>query len=160
MASWSNPVVSDNCGETTLSVSQQPNTMFSVGSTFVTMFLSDNSGNSTQHSFTVTVIDSEAPILSGIPTDMTLSSDLGQCGSTLQTGNFLLVRTTVASVICLAVISPVSSSRWARPPSVTPSADSNGNLATGSFLITVIDNEAPVITGADDVFMRCTRKCL
>ena len=152
VAAWTTPLVSDNCGETTLSVSQQSGTMFSVGSTFVTMFLSDNSGNSTQHSFTVTVIDSEAPILSGIPTDMTLSSDLGQCGATAnwqlpvgtdncglgdllgshQPGQFFPLGTTTVSY---------------------SQADSNGNLATGSFLITVIDNEAPVITGADDVFI-------
>ena len=152
IASWSEPVVSDNCGDTTLSVSQQPGTMFSVGSTFVTMFLSDNSGNSTQHSFTVTVIDTEAPILSGIPTDMTLSSDLGQCGATAnwqlpvgsdncglgdllgshQPGDFFQLGTTTVSY---------------------SQADANGNLATGSFLITVIDGEDPVITGADDVFI-------
>ena len=152
VASWANPVVTDNCGETTLSVSHQPGTMFSVGSTFVTMFLSDSSGNNTQHSFTVTVIDTEAPILTGIPADMTLSTDQGLCGATAnwqipvgtdncglgdllgshQPGQLFPLGTTTVSY---------------------SQADANGNLATGTFLITVIDNESPEITGADDVFI-------
>ncbi len=150
IASWGDPVVTDNCGNTDLSVSHQSGSMFNVGSTFVTMFLTDDSGNSTQHSFIVTVIDTEAPLLSGIPTDMTLTTDQGQCGATAnwslpsgsdncglgdllgshQPGDFFPLGTTTVSYSL---------------------ADANGNLATGSFLITVEDEESPTITGATNV---------
>ena len=58
---WEDPVVDDNCPNTTI-LSNIPNpSTFSVGSTVVTINVEDASGNTDQCSFTVTVLDQTAP---------------------------------------------------------------------------------------------------
>ena len=150
LAAWADPVVGDNCGDTTLSVSHASGSNFNVGSTFVTMFLSDSSGNTVQHAFTVTVVDTESPVLSGIPMDMNLNSDTGECGAT---ANWALPQ---GSDNCGLgdLLGSHQPGQFFPTGSTTVSysqADSNGNLATGSFVVTVQDTEAPVITTSGNI---------
>ena len=53
--SWNPPTITDNCGSTSLSSSHTSGSYFNEGTTTVTLTATDNCGNSTQLSFTITV---------------------------------------------------------------------------------------------------------
>ena len=113
------------------------------------MFLTDGSNNTVQHTFTVTVVDIEDPLLSGVP-HMNLTTDPGVCGanvdwalpvatdncgvsdlvSSYDPGDFFEIGTTTVSY---------SVAIWA------------GNLVTVSFNITISDEEAPIIGTTGDL---------
>src|SRR5207237_2840021 len=76
-ATWTSPVVSDNCGAT-LGSTHVPGATFALGTTTVTYTAVDASSNSATCSFTVTVRDDQPPVLSGCPADITVSADPGQ----------------------------------------------------------------------------------
>ena len=73
--SWAVPTASDGCGTVTFSSTHNPGTSFPNGTTTVTYTATDNCGNATQCSFTVTV-DVPAGGFINCPNDMVL-----QCGS-------------------------------------------------------------------------------
>lgn len=143
-ATWEPAQVSDNCGTTNLTTSHESGDFFNVGTTFVTMSLSDAHGNLSQHTFIVTVIDSEDPVLEGIPGDLSQLTDPGVCGASVnwnpptatdncdlgelitshQPGEFFPVGTTTVSY---------------------SQSDANGNVVSAQFLVTVSDNESPTI---------------
>ena len=52
---------------------------FPVGTTTVAYTATDIHGNSTAATFTVTVTDDEAPVISGLPANITQTADAGQC---------------------------------------------------------------------------------
>ncbi|MEM7104576.1 MAG: HYR domain-containing protein [Bacteroidota bacterium] len=71
---------SDNCGTPTLSYSQNPGTLFPVGSTTVTVTATDNCNNTSTCTFDITVNDNEAP--TAICQDVTVQLDANGTGST------------------------------------------------------------------------------
>lgn len=78
--SWTPPTASDNLdGEISdLTTSHQPGGRFPLGETTVTYTANDSSGNEAQASFTVTVTDGEAPVITGMPEDITVPTDPGE----------------------------------------------------------------------------------
>ncbi|MCB9234639.1 MAG: HYR domain-containing protein [Bacteroidia bacterium] len=66
---------SDNCGVTSISQSPSPLAGIPTGSTAVTLTASDASGNNGSCTFNVVVIDNQAPVLSGVPADVTVECD-------------------------------------------------------------------------------------
>lgn len=148
--SWAAPETSDNCIGLTLNTSHPSGTEFGVGSTDVTMFLSDAAGNTVQHTFTVSVLDEEDPQITGIPTDMNLSNDAGLCGA------FVDWALPVGSDNCSVsdLVSSHDPGDFFNTGTTTVSysaADGSGNLVTLSFNITVTDDEAPIIATAGDL---------
>jgi len=147
---WADPETSDNCLGMTMNTSHASGTDFGVGNTDVTMFLTDGSGNTVQHTFTVTVNDEEHPQLDSVPTDITVSNDSGVCGAnvswtepqgtdncamgdlatTASPGDFFELGTTTVSYLA---------------------ADASGNVTTAQFSVTVTDDEGPVIATSGDV---------
>ncbi|MBO6631959.1 MAG: HYR domain-containing protein, partial [Psychroserpens sp.] len=118
---------------------------FPIGTTTNTFVITDASGNSNTCSFTVTVNDTEAPVLM-CPGDITLDNDLGQCGAQvvynvsgsdncpnetltqtggLPSGSFFPVGTTTVSYEL---------------------ADASGNTVSCSFNVTVNDTETPSLS--------------
>ena len=81
MVTWTAPTAADNCGVTTFTSSHNSGASFAVGSTTVTYTATDAAGNSTSASFTVTVTDNEGPSIAGMPADMTVSNDMGDCSA-------------------------------------------------------------------------------
>ena len=148
--SWAAPQTSDNCTGLNMNTSHPSGTMFSVGSTDVTMFLTDGSNNSVQHTFTVTVIDNEDPQLSGVPTDMVLTADLAMCGAVVDWE--LPVATDNCEVSDL--VSEYEPGEFFSVGTTTVSysvADGSGNLVTSSFTVTITDDEAPIIATSGDL---------
>ncbi|MCK4340656.1 MAG: HYR domain-containing protein, partial [Phycisphaerae bacterium] len=81
VVTWTAPTANDNCPGVTLTPSHNPGDTFPVGVTTVTYTAEDACGNTnaTPCSFTVTVNDTENPVISGCPSDITQSNDAGVC---------------------------------------------------------------------------------
>jgi probable HAF family extracellular repeat protein len=96
---------------------------------------------------TLTVIDSAAPVISGCPIDITNATDLGLCSGAVTWIDLTAVDACdgVVAVSCV----PTNGSRFSKGLTVvTCSAhDGSGNTNTCSFTVTVLDNQAPVISG-------------
>lgn len=152
VATWEAAQVSDNCGTTNLTTSHESGEFFNVGTTFVTLSLADAHGNIVQHTFIVTVIDDQDPELSGVPGGISLSTDPGSCGASVnwnppvatdncglgesvtshQPGEFFAVGTTIVNY---------------------SQSDENGNVVTAQFSVTITDDELPTITTSGNLTM-------
>ncbi|HIC24072.1 MAG TPA: HYR domain-containing protein, partial [Planctomycetes bacterium] len=146
VATWSEPTAIDDYGLADLTSDYSPGDSFAVGATIVTYTATDLAGNTSSSSFTITVEDTEAPALAGMPSDMVIANDAGSCGAVH------LWDLPTASDNCAGVTlsgDHASGESFALgTTTVTYSAiDSSGNSVAGSFTITVEDAEAPLLTG-------------
>jgi len=117
---------------------------FNLGTTTVTWTVTDAAGNTDTCSYTVTVVDNQAPVISGMPANITQDNDAGACGAA--------VSWTAPSASDNCAIASFTSSHNSGDffpvgtTTVTYTAtDVNGLISTASFTITVVDNENPVI---------------
>ncbi len=148
--SWEAPQTSDNCDGLTMNTSHPSGTAFDVGSTDVTMFLTDGSGNTVQHTFSVAVLDNEDPQLSGVPTDITQTNDLGVCGASIDWA--LPEGSDNCSLGDLAASHQPGDTFGTGTTVVSYSlADGSGNVVTASFTVTVTDDDAPIIATSGDI---------
>ena len=142
---WTAPTASDECGIATFTATASSGDAFAVGTTVVTYTATDVNGNVSTASFNVTVVDSELPVIAGMPSDISVTSDINTCGTTAtwvaptstdncgiasftsshSSGDFFTVGTTIVTYTA---------------------TDVNGNISTGSFNVVVADLN-PVITG-------------
>lgn len=145
---WTAPTASDGCGAPTITQTAGPasGSAFPVGTTTVSYRATDYYGNYIDHSFTVTITDTQAPSLS-CPADLTVNAPTGSCSANV---NFT---TPTASDNCtgstVAQISgPTSGSSF--PVGVTTvvfrATDASSNTADCSFNVEVLDIEDPQIT--------------
>ncbi|KAA3641301.1 MAG: HYR domain-containing protein, partial [Bacteroidetes bacterium] len=141
---------SDNCGVSSITYSQDPGTIFNVGTTTVTATATDLAGNTATCTFDVTVNDTESPMIA-CPTSFNANTDPGQNGATVS------FNSAVATDNCPGVaisMTPSSGSFFAlnangtsQSHTVTAVAtDAAGNQDQCFFTITVVDPEAPAIT--------------
>ncbi|RPA69155.1 HYR domain-containing protein [Cyclobacteriaceae bacterium YHN15] len=143
------PVATDNCVIPSLLLISGPESgaVFPVGTTIVTYRATDEVGLSSECSFTVTVTenaDTEDPVISNCPTDISVSNDAGSCGAivnwTAPTASDNSGSVNLTSNFAPGSFFPVGTTL------VTYTAtDAAGNTATCSFEVTVSDNEKPVI---------------
>ena len=143
---WTAPTASDNCGVTSFPSTHDSGDFFNVGSTTVSYSAMDAAGNGVTSSFTVTVTDGQAPTIDGLPADISVSNDPGQCAA--------VVTWTEPSATDNCGVTSFSSdeTNGASYPvgttTVTYTAeDAQGNQTTASFNITVTDGENPVFSG-------------
>lgn len=133
----------DNTGipASTMSYSHAPGSFFPVGTTTVTA-TATNAVGSSSCSFDVIVTDDEAPVLT-LPANISVSNDAGVCGAAVS----FAASATDNCGVSLAYshnsgdVYPVGTTTV----SVT-ATDIHGNVTTGSFNITVSDDEAPVLS--------------
>ncbi len=147
VATYVAPVGVDNCpGTTTTQIAGLPSGgTYPVGVTTNTFRAVDASGNSTLCSFTVTVRDTQAPVIT-CPANITATTPVGSCTA--------VVNYTVTATDNCAVITNVRTSGLASgsafplgASTVTWTAtDAAGNSSTCSFTVTVLDGQLPVIT--------------
>jgi hypothetical protein len=142
---YENPSASDNCPNIgAVSCSPASGSTFPVGTTTVTCAVEDASGNTATSTFTVTVVDTEPPVIGDNP-DVVLQSG-PNCGSTL------FYSTPSASDDCSNVITvscdvPSGAVFPVGTTTVTCTAtDASGNTATSTFTVTVVDTIPPQIT--------------
>ena len=142
--SWTAPTASDNCTLSSFTSTHTPGAVFPVGTTTVTYTAVDSSGNITTCSFTVTVNDTEAPVIADCPADIVVSNDSSLCSAVVNW------TAPTATDNCGAVLSVTSSHQ---PGDVFPTGtttvtytftDAAGNQQVCRFNVTVNDTEAPV----------------
>ena len=115
-----------------------------VGPNTVTLTVTDVNGNSSQCTTIVTVEDSIPPAIA-CPADITVSTDAGFCSAIV---NFPMPITSDNCGVATVVQTMGDPSGSMFPVGATTIeftvTDVNGNTNTCSFIITVVDNEAPV----------------
>lgn len=141
------PAITYTVGSTVLTGSYD----FPVGETAVTMDATDTSGNAaTQVSFTVTISDAEAPVITA-PANIAQAADAGLSTASVSFAATVSDNSDTDLVPVFKIGSTMISSPYDFPSGVTTvtidAEDSAGNAAAQvSFTVTVSDAEAPVIT--------------
>ena len=122
------------------------NKVFNNGETKVTWTATDGCNNST-NSFTITVKDEEKPVIT-TPESITINNDTGQCSATTTLSNPVVSDNCgVANIVNNAPTTfPIGSTivTWI-------ATDVNGNIATATQIITVIDAEAPIVNSTASI---------
>lgn len=147
----------DDCTTATLIYSLSPTftpaissgATFPIGITTVYVKATDVAGNSSTSSFVVTVVDDQAPVLS--VSNIQVNVTPNTCGANV---TFSATATDCSSVTMVYSLSPtftpaiVSGANFPLGTTVVyvKATDLAGNSSTGSFNVTVVDNQAPVIT--------------
>jgi hypothetical protein len=143
--------VADNCTATgALTVTQSPaagTAVSGVGTTVITLTVTDASGNSANCTFNVNRVDTTAPVVT-CPGNQTIAST-GACTGVL--GNYVSLASATDNCTATGAItitqSPAAGTVIASATTVTITAtDAAGNSSTCTFLVTPVDNTAPSIT--------------
>ncbi|MCB0455194.1 MAG: HYR domain-containing protein, partial [Aequorivita sp.] len=133
----------DNCGVASTTIDMTDFDCSNVGPNTVTLTVTDVNGNSSQCTTIVTVEDSIPPAIA-CPADITVSTDAGFCSAIV---NFPMPITSDNCGVATVVQTMGDPSGSMFPVGATTIeftvTDVNGNTNTCSFIITVVDNEAP-----------------
>lgn len=150
IASWDPPSMDEVCTGTTLvqTIGAASGSTFPIGTSQVAYVATDASGNTSTCSFSITVIDTEAPVFTACPADVLVGNDPDQCGAVVSwdppTSSDLCSSTTIS-----LIQGPPSGSTF--PLGVTmityQAVDEAGNSSQCSFTVTVEYSDAPVILG-------------
>ncbi|MFK8008924.1 MAG: HYR domain-containing protein [Saprospiraceae bacterium] len=142
--SWAIPTASDNCdANPQVTSSFTPNDFFPLGTTVVTYYAEDNAGNIDSCKFNVIVNDTENPVFSNCPTDMTIPSGIS-C-DTIVTWTEPTVTDNCDNNVNIVVFPALGTAFMAGTTTVTYTAtDASGNISTCSFDVTVVDSDGPV----------------
>jgi hypothetical protein len=147
------PLTADNCS--VASVTNNAPTAFPVGTTTITWTVTDGSGNTATCAQSVTVIDNELPTISCVA-DITVNTVPGNCGRIVNYATPTYVDNCLVAVMVQSDNSGLTSGSWF-PVGTTVQeytmTDQAGNSVTCSFTVTVIDNQAPIITNCPTSMM-------
>jgi formylglycine-generating enzyme required for sulfatase activity len=137
-----------------ITYSQASGTVFPLGVTNVTVTATDGAGNSATGTFTVTVSDTQAPVIT-VPANVTASAT-GANGAVVSYG----VATATDNISANPLITYGKSSGTVFPLGVTTvmvtATDGAGNASTVTFTVTVVDDSFPVLTVPGDVTVVAT----
>ncbi|MBK9008976.1 MAG: HYR domain-containing protein [Anaerolineae bacterium] len=141
----------------TFGCSQSSGSTFPLGITTVSCTSTDQAGNSSVGSFTITVQDTTAPTLP-LPADMTVEAT-SAAGAVV---NFSATANDIVDGALAVTCAPPSGSAFAiATTSVACSAsDSSGNAVNGSFNVTVQDTTPPVISPMANIVVDTSSKQL
>lgn len=141
-----NATATDNCG--VISITNNAPSSFPIGITVVTWTATDAAGNTSKVNQSVTVRDGIAPVLSGVPANVTVS-----CGSIPAVANVTASDNYDPSV---TVIFTETTTKGSNPAQASfynyvitrtwSARDASGNQVSASQAITVVDTQAPQIT--------------
>lgn len=143
VVTWNAPIVTDNCGVNTVTSTHSPGSTFPVGVTTVVYTATDNNGNSSTCTFTVTVLDDESPVIT-CPGNITVNNDSGDCGAIV---NYNVVGNDNCPDYSIALDAGLASGSFFPVGTTTQTytiTDDAGNTNSCSFNVTVVDNEVPV----------------
>ena len=151
---FENAMATDNCSVTVEQTGGPVSgSQFEFGTTTITFTATDEAGNTTECSFTVTVEDNEDPMIS-CPSDISQNVDAGICGAAVtfetpagfdNSGDVIVEQTAGLES---GDVFPVGTT------TVTFTAtDAAGNSVNCSFTVTVADDEAPVIDNMDNIIL-------
>ena len=147
--SWTEPSASDNCFISALSQTGglANGVDFPIGVHTVTYTALDVNGNSANHEFTITVVDTIVPVFVNCPNDIVATNDTNLCGAVVEwplpmANDNCLVSITQTSGLSSGSVFPIGTSQ------VTYLAvDSSGNESYCTFNVVVTDTQLPEISG-------------
>ncbi len=143
VATWIAPSATDAIGVASFTSSIASGTAFALGVTTVTYTAKDAAGNTSTASFIVTVVDNVAPVISGMPANITLTPASGTTAVATWTSP------TATDNVAVTAFTSNFSSGASFPFGVTTvtykAVDAAGNQTVASFTVTVLDTVAPVI---------------
>jgi len=153
----STPTVSDNCGTVTLTQSPVAGTIISGHNTsqLITLTATDGAGNSSSCSFTITLKDNTAPAITSCPTNTDVFVD-ASCSYTIPAYTATVSDNCAATLTQSPVVGTIISGHNTSQLITLTATDGAGNSSSCSFIITLKDNIAPVITSCPtnaDVFV-------
>ena len=145
---WNTPSASDECGIASLQRIAGPasGSAFGLGNTTVTYRATDNCGQTATCSFNVAVVDNSPPSIS-CPSNITVNAANGICGRAVSystpsgSDNCPSVSTSRIGGLASGSTFPVGTTT-----NTFRATAGNGQTATCSFTVTVIDNQAPTIS--------------
>jgi len=150
VVNYSLPTVTDNCTSgivPNLTTGSASGSAFPVGTTTVTYLAEDAGGNTTQCSFTVTVIDNEDPVITCVA-DFSVNVDPNTCQAVVTYDPPTVADNCTNGIVPVLQSGPVSGSTFSL--GVTDitylAVDANGNESSCTFTVTVSDEQAPTIT--------------
>ncbi len=150
------PITGDNCGISSITNSFNGSdtldgATFNTGTTIINWTITDINGNSSTCSHTVTVNDSEFPLVT-CPSDQTFSADPGTCSYTITNNALNAIATdncgissntnnisTTSTLVGWSFSVGTTNVEWT-------ANDINGNQSLCNMNITVEDNEDPIIS--------------
>lgn len=161
VVTYPNPTFSDNCpGAVIMLVSGLPSgSFFPVGTTTNVWKVTDASGNMATCSFTVTVLDVQPPVFNNCPGNITQENDPGVCGAVVEWPK--ITASDNCPGVVVTFVSGMASGSLFNVGSTTvvyKATDASGNMATCSFVVTVVDTENPTITCPADIVKNNTLK--
>ncbi|XP_038052340.1 uncharacterized protein LOC119725047 [Patiria miniata] len=150
--SWQPPVVTDNAGVITVTLTHQPGSVFNLGDTNVSYVAVDSSGNMASCSFVVTVYDNEAPTFDGCPIqgiqNTTLpGSDLGQAFWDIPVHG-----DNVGVVTVTSTSDPGATFSLGASVVTYEATDAVGLTGTCTFPVSIQDRESPVLSCPSDIY--------
>ncbi|WP_353779982.1 HYR domain-containing protein [Winogradskyella sp. 3972H.M.0a.05] len=142
----------DNCPGVTLeqTAGLPSGDPFPIGTTTNTFVATDASGNTTECSFTVTVIDTEMPVLN-CPEDIELTNAGGSCDAIVEYEVQTSDNCPGSVVTQLEGLPSGSSFPVGETVNTFMVTDASGNSQTCSFLVTVTDEEKPELECPADI---------
>ena len=147
---FSPAVVFDQCSQATLTGQPTSGVNYSPGTHTITYTATDASGNTAHYVLTFTVQDLTPPTFTSAPSNITVNTDLGQCGAVV---SFTLPGASDYCSTPVVTSFPLSGTTFAKGVTtvLVSAQDSAGNTSTTSFTVTVVDNESPVIGAVTDI---------
>ena len=149
IATW--PLISalDTCGIDSLVSNFTSGSVFPIGTTTVQYIAYDPSLNTDTCSFTVTVIDTIAPIISNVPANIVQNNDPGQCSAII---NWSAITATDNCALDSLVGNYSSGDTFPIGVSTVQyiAYDASMNTDTIQFTVTVNDTEAPTVVCQSD----------
>ena len=159
IVNWTPPTATDNCSVPDLSSNFTPGAEFPLGITTVTYIATDESGNSDTCSFTVTVVDETAPVISGCPADVIVTAN-NSCKATASWTAPTADDNCSSAVDLTSNFNPGDEFPVGTTTVTYIATDSEGNADTCSFTVTVVDETAPVISGCpEDLIVIANSSC-
>jgi hypothetical protein len=153
VATWSASATDAVSGNATVQCTPASGSTFAIATTTVHCSATDAASNTANGSFTVTVQDKTAPVLT-LPSNMTVEASM-PAGAVV---SFNAAATDAISGDVSVQCTPASGSTFALGTTTVScsAADAAGNTANGSFTVTVRDTIAPTLTLPQDRTVEAT----
>lgn len=134
--------VTDNCPGVNFVCMPPSGSRFDRGATVVSCTATDASGNSAACAFTITVNDTEPPVLT-CPPNMAVNTAAGRCDAPVSYAVAMADNCPGAALLC----EPPSGATFAKGPTAVNcvGTDASGNTNRCTFTVTVVDREKPVL---------------
>jgi hypothetical protein len=156
---WPTPVATDNCGTANVQQIAGPvsGSEFPIGQTTIMFRATDSYGNTTEQSFTVTVNDTQAPLVILPYETLSVNADQGECGAVV---NWLTasVSDNCPGASVAQTSGPTSGSYLPTGNTIVTytATDANGLTSSASITISVLDVEAPVAPSLEPLTAECS----